>query len=101
MILTQNNELNLNNDKVSILYFSAVWCGPCKILKPVMEEISNEMSDSIDIHYIDINDNMELAGKYQIMSVPTLLFVKGGEIKNKIVGLQPKTNIIHAINNIQ
>lgn len=101
MILTQNNELNLNNDKVSILYFSAVWCGPCKILKPVMEEISNEMSDSIDIHYIDINDNMELAGKYQIMSVPTLLFIKGGEIKNKIVGLQPKTNIIHAINNIQ
>lgn len=101
MILTQNNELNLNNDKVSILYFSAVWCGPCKILKPVMEEISNEMSDSIDIHYIDINDNMELAGKYQIMSVPTLLFVKGGEIKNKIVGLQPKTNIVHAINNIQ
>ena len=101
MILTQNNELNLNNDKVSILYFSAVWCGPCKILKPVMEEISNEMSNSIDIHYIDINDNMELAGKYQIMSVPTLLFIKGGEIKNKIVGLQPKTNIIHAINNIQ
>ena len=101
MILTQNNELNLNNNKVSILYFSAVWCGPCKILKPVMEEISNEMSDSIDIHYIDINDNMELAGKYQIMSVPTLLFIKGGEIKNKIVGLQPKTNIIHAINNIQ
>lgn len=101
MILTQNNELNLNNDKVSILYFSAVWCGPCKILKPVMEEISNEMSDSIDIHYIDINDNMELAGKYQIMSVPTLLFIKGGEIKNKIVGLQPKTNIVHAINNIQ
>ena len=100
MILTQNNELNLNNDKVSILYFSAVWCGPCKILKPVMEEISNDMSDSIDIHYIDINDNMELAGKYQIMSVPTLLFVKGGEIKNKIVGLQPKTNIVHAINNI-
>ena len=101
MILTQNNELNLNNDKVSILYFSAVWCGPCKTLKPVMEEISKEMNDNINIHYVDINENMELAGKYQIMSVPTLLFIKEGEIKNKIVGLQPKTNIIHAINNIQ
>jgi predicted DsbA family dithiol-disulfide isomerase len=44
---------------------------------------------------------MELSGKYEIMSVPTLLFVKEGEIKNKIVGLQPKTNIVHAINNIQ
>jgi thioredoxin 1 len=101
MKVIQNNELNLNNEKVSILYFSASWCGPCKILKPVMEEISKEMSDNIDINYVDINDNMELSGKYEIMSVPTLLFVKEGEIKNKIVGLQPKTNIVHAINNIQ
>ena len=100
MILVQNNDLNLNNEKTTILYFSAAWCGPCKILKPVMEEISKEMSDSVDILYIDINENMELAGKYGIMSVPTLLFIKGGEIKNKIVGLQPKTNIIHAINNL-
>lgn len=100
MIVTQNNELNLNDGKVSILYFSAVWCGPCKTLKPVMDEISKEKSDSVDIHYIDINDNMELAGKYQIMSVPTLLFVKQGDVKNKVVGLQPKTNIINTINNI-
>lgn len=100
MIQTYNNELNLNNKKVSILYFSAAWCGPCKTLKPVMEEISEEMSDNIDIYYIDLNDNIELAGKYQIMSVPSLLFIKEGEIKNKIVGLQTKTNIVNAINNI-
>jgi thioredoxin 1 len=101
MIQTQNNELKLNDGKVSILYFSAVWCGPCKMLKPIMEEISKEMSDNIDIHYIDLNDNIELAGKYQIMSVPSLLFIKEGEIKNKIVGLQTKTNIVNVINNIQ
>jgi|LakMenE01Jun11ns_1017448.scaffolds.fasta_scaffold9953273_6 thioredoxin 1 len=101
MIQTQNNELKLNDGKVSILYFSAVWCGPCKMLKPIMEEISKEMSDNIDIHYIDLNDNIELAGKYQIMSVPSLLFIKEGEIKNKIVGVQTKTNIVNAINNIQ
>jgi thioredoxin 1 len=101
MRVIQNNDLNLKNEKVSVLYFSAAWCGPCKILKPVMEEISKEMSDNIDINYIDINDNMELCAKYGIMSVPTLLFIKEGENKNKIVGLQPKTNIIHAINNIQ
>jgi thioredoxin 1 len=101
MIQTQNNELKLNDGKVSILYFSAVWCGPCKMLKPIMEEISKEMSDNIDIHYIDLNDNIELAGKYQIMSVPSLLFIKEGEIKNKIVGVQTKTNIVNAINNIR
>ena len=101
MIQTQNNELKLNDGKVSILYFSAVWCGPCKMLKPIMEEISKEMSDKIDIHYIDLNDNIELAGKYQIMSVPSLLFIKEGEIKNKIVGVQTKTNIVNAINNIR
>lgn len=101
MIVVQNNELNLTNDKLNILYFSAVWCGPCKVLKPVMEEISKELTDSVDIYYIDINENTSLAGEYSVMSIPTLVFIKNGEIKNKIVGLQPKTNIIHAINNIQ
>lgn len=101
MKVIQNNELILDNDKVSILYFSAAWCGPCKILKPVMEEISKEMSDVVDINYVDINDNMELSGNYGIMSVPTLIFSKEGDVKNKIVGLQPKTNIVHAINNIK
>jgi len=97
----QNNELSLINNNVSVLYFSASWCGPCKILKPIMEEISNEMLDNVDIYYIDINENMKLSVDNQIMSVPTILISKEGEIKNKIVGLQPKTNIIHAIKNIE
>jgi thioredoxin 1 len=66
-----------------------------------MEEISNEMLDNVDIYYIDINENMKLSVDNQIMSVPTILISKEGEIKNKIVGLQPKTNIIHAIKNIE
>lgn len=101
MIVVQNNDLNLSNDKLNILYFSATWCGPCKVLKPVMEEISKELSDSVNIFYIDINENTGLPNTYSIMSIPTLVFVKNGDIKNKIVGLQPKTNIIHAINNIE
>lgn len=101
MILVSNNELNIDSNKISILYFSAVWCGPCKVLKPVMEEISKEMINVVDIYYIDINDNTNLSKDNQIMSVPTLLFMKDGEIKNKIIGLQPKTNILHAINNIK
>jgi thioredoxin 1 len=101
MKVVQNNEIIINKDKVTILYFSATWCGPCNILKPVIEEVSKEMSDSVDINYIDINLNMGLSGEYEIMSVPTLIFLKEGEIKNRITGLQPKTNIIHAINNIK
>ena len=88
MIEIVNNQLELDNEKLNILYFSAAWCGPCKILKPVMTEISSERTD-VNILYIDINQNMEIAGKYGIMSVPTLIFIKGGEVKNKIVGLQP------------
>lgn len=98
MIIVKNNELNLNN--IDILYFSAVWCGPCKVLKPVMEEISKELSDTTNIHYIDINENMELSGKYQIMSIPTLIFIKDGVVKNKLIGLQSKTNIVNEINNL-
>lgn len=100
MIEIANNQLELDNEKLNILYFSASWCGPCKILKPVMTEIAGERTD-VNILYIDINQNMEIAAKYGIMSVPTLIFIKGGEVKNKIVGLQPKTNIIHAIDTIQ
>jgi thioredoxin 1 len=100
MIEIVNNQLELDNEKLNILYFSAAWCGPCKILKPVMTEIAGERTD-VNILYIDINQNMEIAGKYEIMSVPTLIFIKGGEVKNKIVGLQPKTNVIHAIDTIR
>lgn len=100
MIQIQNNEINLNQDKLSILYFSATWCGPCKILKPIMEEITKEIED-VDFFYIDINDNIEVTQKYGVMSIPTLIFLKDGENKNTIVGLQTKTNITNAINNIK
>ena len=101
MKVIQNNELIINKDKVTILYFSATWCGPCNMLKPVIEEISKEMSNDVDINHIDINFNMTLSSEYQIMSIPTLIFLKEGEIKNRITGFQPKTNIVHAINNIK
>lgn len=100
MIIVQNNELDLSDNMINVLYFSATWCGPCKILKPVMGEISTEMSDKIKTFYIDINENTDLLGKYGVMSVPTLIMVKNDTVMNKIVGVQPKTNIVHAINEI-
>lgn len=101
MIVVNNNDITTNQDKISLLYFSASWCGPCKILKPVMNEISVDMVNDVDIFYIDINNNIELSAYYQIMSVPTILFIKEKEIKHRITGLQPKTTIINEINKLK
>jgi thioredoxin 1 len=101
MIEIENSQLEINQDKVSILYFSMKQCQPCKILKPVMTEISEEMKDGVDVYYVDIEKNQKISGENTIMSVPTLIFMKDDKIQYRIVGLQPKTNIVHAINNIK
>ena len=71
-----------------VIDFFATWCGPCKVLSPVVEQASEEFSD-VAFYKVDIDEEMELAQKYQVMSVPTLLLLKEGEIVNKSVGSIP------------
>lgn len=71
-----------------IVDFSATWCGPCKMMAPVLEKLAEEYSGKVLIGKIDVEENMDIAMKYRVMNVPTLLIFKDGKILNTMVGLQ-------------
>jgi len=85
--------------KASIVQFSATWCAPCRALKPVMEEISNEMSDKLNFFYMDIDQSPSTPTLFSIRGVPTLIqFDEKGEQKGIKVGQTSKSNVISFIN---
>lgn len=78
--------------------FWAPWCGPCKMIAPVLEDIDAEMGDKVKIVKIDVDENQETAAKYGVMSIPTLVIMKDGEIVDKVVGFQPKEALVERLN---
>ena len=84
----------IKNDKVTIVDFFADWCGPCRKLSPIIEEIEQELSDKVKFTKINTDENIPLAQEYQISGIPTLLVFKNGELIERMVGLMPKSSII-------
>lgn len=78
--------------------FWAPWCGPCKMIAPVLEELNSEMNDKVKIVKLDVDENQETAGKYGVMSIPTLLLMKDGNVVDQVVGFQPKEALAELIN---
>ena len=83
-----------NSDKVTVVDFFADWCGPCRKLSPIMDEIEQELSDKAKFTKINTDENIPLAQEYQISGIPTLLVFKNGELVERMVGLMPKSSII-------
>lgn len=89
-----NFETTILNSTLPVLVdFSAEWCGPCKMLTPVVEELANELIDKALIVKLDVDKNKETAAKYGIMSIPTLLLFKNGEIVEKMKGFVAKATL--------
>ena len=96
--IIKSNEFNevLKNEIVLVDFF-ANWCGPCKMLSPVIEQVSNEMTD-ITFVKVDVDESSDLASMFGIMSIPTLLIFKNGELKGKNMGFMSKSDLIEFIN---
>ena len=93
--ITKDNfeEQVLQSDKPVLLDFWASWCGPCRTVSPIIDEIAEEKSD-IKVGKINVDEQPELAGAFQVMSIPTLVVMKNGKVANRTMGAQPKAQIL-------
>lgn len=100
--LTDQNfeEKVLKNSLPVIVDFRADWCGPCKLLDPVLEEIAGEYAGKIVVGSLDVDQNSQTAGKYGVMSIPTVLFFKNGQVVKQMVGYQGKEAVVKEINGL-
>lgn len=90
----RNNEFDdVLNSKLAVVDFSAVWCGPCQMLAPVLEELSDEMDGMADFFSADVDENRDLAYQYDIQSIPAIVVFSNGEEVTRTVGFQPKENL--------
>lgn len=99
-IITEDNfeEEVLNSDKPVLLDFYADWCGPCKMMSPIIDKIAEEIEATAKVGKINTDENMNLAEKYEIMSIPTIMIIKNGQEVKRFLGVTPKEEIIKAIN---
>ena len=92
-------EVVLNSDKPVLVDFYADWCGPCKMIAPILEQVADEIGEKAIIAKLNVDQNQLTARSYMVMSIPTMILFKNGEIEEKLIGLRPKNVLLEMINN--
>ena len=99
-ILTNNNFEAVTNSGVTLVDFYANWCGPCKMVLPIIDSLDEEFAGKANICKVDVDANGDLASKYNIKSVPTVLIMKDGEVVDTLVGMKSKAIYTEKLNNL-
>lgn len=87
----------LASDKLTVVDFWAEWCGPCRAIGPIIEDLSKEYDGKVNVGKVNVDNNPQVSMNYGITSIPAILFIKGGQVVDKLVGAQPKANFVKKI----
>jgi len=90
----------LKSDNVVVVDFWAAWCGPCRMIAPIIEELALEYEGKVKVGKLDVDENQQAAVKYGVRSIPTVLFFKGGEVKDTIIGAVPKAAFVEKLDKL-
>jgi thioredoxin len=93
-VTDENFSAFLQSDKLILVDFWATWCGPCKMMAPVLEEVSDEYDEKLVVGKLDVDQNPATAQQFGIMSIPTILAFKNGEVVKQIIGYRPKNDLV-------
>ena len=98
--ITNNNfdEVVLNSDKPVLVDFWATWCGPCRMVSPLIEELAEDYSETAVVGKVNVDNESELSSKFRIMSIPTVMLFKNGQVVEKVVGARPKSEFADLLN---